>query len=96
VKKWRNRPLEAVYPIVYLEALVVKVRSEAAVSNHAVYVALGVNLEGHKEVLYLCIQRASKKWTMPIQNWGPALERFKIEFGERVPDINRINLYPRS
>ena len=259
VRKWRNRPLESVYPIIYLDALVVKVRSEGTVSNHAVYVALGVNLEGHKEVLglwvsqnegakfwlrvltelqnrglkdiliacidglsgfseaitsvypqtqvqscivhavrnslkfvswkerkkvaadlkkiyqsptreaaeqelsefrknwdekhpiigqqwetnweklsvlfnypadirkaiyttnaieslnhslrrvlkhkksfpnqeammkvlYLSIDRASKKWTMPIQNWGPALERFKIEFGERVPDISRINL----
>ena len=259
VKEWRNRPLDSVYPIIYLDALVVKVRSDGAVSNHAVYVALGVNLEGHKEVLglwvsqnegakfwlrvltelqnrglediliacidglsgfseaitsvypqtqvqscivhavrnslkfvswkerkkvaadlkkiyqsptreaaeqelqefrknwdekhpiigqqwennweklsvlftypadirkaiyttnaieslnhslrrvlkhkksfpneesmmkvlYLSIERASRKWTMPIQNWGPALERFKIEFGDRLPDINRINL----
>lgn len=259
VKEWRNRPLDSVYPIIYLDALVVKVRSDGAVSNHAVYVALGVNLEGRKEVLglwvsqnegakfwlrvltelqnrglqdiliacidglsgfseaitsvypqtqvqscivhavrnslkfvswkerkkvaadlkkiyqsptreaaeqelqefrknwdekhpiigqqwennweklsvlftypadirkaiyttnaieslnhslrrvlkhkksfpneesmmkvlYLSIERASRKWTMPIQNWGPALERFKIEFGERLPDINRINL----
>ena len=57
MKKWRDRPLEADY----LDALVVKVRPEGAVSNHAVYVALGVNLKGHKDVLYLCIQRASKK-----------------------------------
>lgn len=259
VKEWRNRPLDSVYPIIYLDALVVKVRSDGAVSNHAVYVALGVDLEGHKEVLglwvsqnegakfwlrvltelqnrglediliacidglsgfseaitsvypqtqvqscivhavrnslkfvswkerkkvaadlkkiyqsptreaaeqelqefrknwdekhpiigqqwennweklsvlfsypadirkaiyttnaieslhhslrrvlkhkksfpneesmmkvlYLSIERASRKWTMPIQNWGPALERFKIEFGDRLPDINRIKL----
>jgi len=259
VKRWRSRPLDSVYPIVYLDALVVKVRSDGAVSNHAVYVALGVNLEGRKEVLglwvsqnegakfwlrvltelqnrglkdvliacvdglsgfseaitnvypkteiqscivhavrnslkfvswkerkevaadlkliyqsptresaeqelsnfrkkwddkhpiigaqwesnweklsvlfkypedirkaiyttnaieslnhslrrvlkhkksfsneqammkvlYLAIERVSKKWTMPIKNWGAALERFKIEFGDRVPDINRINI----
>jgi len=259
VKRWRNRPLDSVYPIVYLDALVVKMRSDGAVSNHAVYVALGVNLEGRKEVLglwvsqnegakfwlrvltelqnrglkdiliasvdglsgfseaitnvypkteiqscivhavrnslkfvswkerkdvaadlkliyqsstresaeqelgnfrkkwdekhpiigaqwesnweklsvlfkypedirkaiyttnaieslnhslrrvlkhkksfpneqammkvlYLAIERVSKKWTMPIKNWGAALERFKIEFGDRVPDINRINI----
>lgn len=259
VKEWRNRPLDSVYPIIYLDALVVKVRSDGAVSNHAVYVALGVNLEGRKEVLglwvsqnegskfwlrvltelqnrglqdvliacvdglsgfseaitsvypltqvqscivhavrnslkfvswkerkkvaadlkkiyqsptreaaeqelqefrknwdekhpiigqqwennweklsvlftypadirraiyttnaieslnhslrrvlkhkksfpneesmmkvlYLSIERASRKWTMPIKNWGPALERFKIEFGDRLPNINRINL----
>jgi putative transposase len=32
----------------------------------------------------LAIQEASKKWTMPIRNWKPALNRFSIEFGERV------------
>ncbi len=51
VKQWHNRALDSVYPIIYLDALVVKVRSEGAVSNHAAYVALGVNLEGYKEVL---------------------------------------------
>ena len=42
------------------------------------------------KVLYLSIQRAGKKWTMPIPNWGPALARFAIEFGERTPNLNRI------
>ena len=259
VKEWRNRALDEVYPIVYLDALVTKVHGDGGVSNHAVYVALGVTLEGQKEVLglwlgenegakfwlrvltemknrglkdiliacvdglsgfseaienvypqtkvqscivhavrnslkfvswkerkqvaadlkriyqsptaeaaeqeldefcqkwdtkhpiigeqwkrnwdklsvlydypqdirraiyttnaieslnhslrkvlknkkafpsedalmkvlYLSIQRAGKKWTMPIQNWGPALARFAIEFGERMPNLNRINL----
>jgi transposase-like protein len=36
------------------------------------------------KVVYLAIQEASKKWTMPIRNWKPALNRFSIEFGERV------------
>lgn len=36
------------------------------------------------KVIYLAIQEASKKWTMPIRNWKPALNRFSIEFGERV------------
>ena len=44
------------------------------------------------KVLYLSIERASKKWTMPIPNWGPALARFSIEFGSRMPDLSRINL----
>ena len=44
------------------------------------------------KVLYLSIERASKKWTMPIHNWGPALARFAIEFGARMPDLSRINL----
>ena len=259
VTEWRNRPLDGVYPIVYLDALVAKVHGETGVSNRAVYVALGVNLEGQKEVLglwlggnegakfwlsvltelknrglediliacvdglkgfaeaieavypyckvqscivhavrnslkfvswrerkqvaadlkliyqsdtrelaeaqlnkfrqkwdskhpiigeqwerdwlklsvlfdypkdirkaiyttnaieslnhslrkvlknkkafpseealmkvlYLSIQRASERWTMPIKNWGPALAHFAIEFGDRVPDLRRINL----
>ena len=64
VKAWRNRRLEEVYPIVYLDALVTKMQADGAVNNHAVYVALGVNLEGHKEVLGLWISRneGSKFW----------------------------------
>jgi transposase-like protein len=38
------------------------------------------------KVVYLAIQEASKKWSMPIRNWKPALNRFSIEFGERVTD----------
>jgi len=38
------------------------------------------------KVVYLAMQEASKKWTMPIRNWKPALNRFSIEFGERVTD----------
>lgn len=53
VKTWQSRPLEAVYGIVYLDALYVKMRHEGRVENRAVYVAIGVNLEGRKEVLGL-------------------------------------------
>jgi putative transposase len=53
VKAWQSRPLDAVYAIVYLDALVVKMRSEGRVENRAVYVAIGVTLEGGKEVLGL-------------------------------------------
>ena len=38
------------------------------------------------KVIYLAIEQASKKWTMPIQNWRMALNRFMIEFGDRLPD----------
>ncbi len=51
VKLWQNRPLEEVYPIVYLDAIRVKVRQEGRVLNKAVYLAVGVNLDGIKEVL---------------------------------------------
>ncbi|MFT4630253.1 MAG: putative transposase [Dinoroseobacter sp.] len=39
-----------------------------------------------KKVVYLAIQQASKKWTMPIRNWKPALNRFMIEFEYRLTD----------
>ena len=50
---WQNRPLEPFYGIVYLDALYVKMRHEGRVENRAVYVALGINLEGRKDVLGL-------------------------------------------
>lgn len=53
VKAWRSRPLSAVYPILYFDALVVKSREEGPVKNKAVYLALGINLEGEKELLGL-------------------------------------------
>jgi putative transposase len=53
VRAWQNRPLDALYPIVYLDALVVKMRDNGQVQNRAVYVALGITLEGQKEVLGL-------------------------------------------
>jgi putative transposase len=53
VRAWQSRPLDPVYPIVYLDALMVKMRQEGRVENRAIFVALGVNLEGNKEVLGL-------------------------------------------
>lgn len=53
VKAWQSRPLEAIYGIVYLDALYVKMRQEGRVENRAVYVALGVDMEGQKDVLGL-------------------------------------------
>ena len=51
VKAWQNRPLEAIYPIVYFDAIVTKVRHDGKVTNRAIYLALAVTLEGKKEVL---------------------------------------------
>ena len=53
MKAWRSRPLEALYPILYFDALCVKSRQDGAVKNKAVYLALGINLEGEKELLGL-------------------------------------------
>ena len=53
VKGWQSRPLEPLYAIVYLDALYVKMRHEGRVENRAVYVAIGVDLDGRKDVLGL-------------------------------------------
>jgi len=51
VKAWRSRPLDPVYPILFFDAIVAKVRHESKVSNRAVYLALAINMEGKKELL---------------------------------------------
>jgi putative transposase len=51
VQAWQSRPLERFYPIVYLDAIHLKMRQDRHVQSRAVYVALAINLEGHKELL---------------------------------------------
>src|SRR6201984_553468 len=75
VKLWQGRPLEELYPIVYLDALMVKVRDEGHIQNKAIYVVLGVNLEGQKEVLGLWVAQTegAKFWLQvltELQNRG--------------------------
>lgn len=53
VRAWQSRPLDPVYPILYLDALQVKVKDQGRVSNKAIYMAIGVNMSGTKEVLGL-------------------------------------------
>lgn len=53
VREWQTRPLEAVYPIVYLDALRVKIRYDGTVQNRCIYLAIGVNTDGKKETLGL-------------------------------------------
>tara|TARA_B100000989_G_scaffold296861_2_gene281057 strand:- start:28718 stop:29956 length:1239 start_codon:yes stop_codon:yes gene_type:complete len=64
VKSWQDRPLDRVYPIVYLDALVIKVQQDKRVINKAFYLALGVNLDGNKELLGIWISQneGSKFW----------------------------------
>jgi putative transposase len=61
---WQNRTLDRIYPIVYLDALVVKVRHEGRVINKAIHLALGVNLSGQKELLgiWMTQNESSKFW----------------------------------
>ena len=75
VVEWQARPLDAVYPIVYLDCLVVKIREDKRVINKAVYLALGVNIEGHKELLGMWISEneGAKFWLnvlTELQNRG--------------------------
>ena len=58
IQEWQQRPLEPVYPIIYLDALHVKMRDGMSASNKAVYCVIGVSLEGHKDVLSLSIGEA--------------------------------------
>ena len=64
VREWQNRPLDAVYPVVFFDALRVKIRDEGLVKNKAVYVALARNPDGEKEVLGLWIEQTegAKFW----------------------------------
>ncbi len=55
VRAWQSRPLEAVWPIVYLDAIHLKIRTDGRVQNRAVYLALGVGLDGQKELLGMWI-----------------------------------------
>ncbi len=64
VAAWQNRPLDPLYPIVYLDCLHTKIRESGSVKTKAVYLAIGVNLEGRKEVLGLWIaeKEGAKFW----------------------------------
>lgn len=68
VKVWQARPLDALYPILYLDCIHVKVRDSGAVRTKAVYLAIGVNLAGHKEVLGLWIAQTegAKFWLQVV------------------------------
>jgi transposase-like protein len=75
VIEWQARPLEAIYPIVYLDCIVLKIRQDKRVINKAIYLALGVNLEGHKELLGMWISEneGAKFWLnvlTELQNRG--------------------------
>lgn len=64
VKAWQNRPLDPLYPIVYLDAIRVKARSDGHVDNRAVYLAIGINLDGIKDVLVMWMAKTegAKFW----------------------------------
>ncbi len=75
VTEWQSRPLDAIYPIVYLDCIVLKIRQDKQVINKAIYLALGVNTDGHKELLglWLSENEGAKFWLnvlTELQNRG--------------------------
>jgi putative transposase len=75
VVEWQSRPLDAIYPIVYLDCIVVKIRQDKQVINKSIYLALGINMEGHKELLgmWLSENEGAKFWLgilTELQNRG--------------------------
>jgi len=64
VKAWQSRPLDRLYPIVYLDALVIKVQQDKRIINKAFYLALGVNVDGQKELLGIWVSQneGAKFW----------------------------------
>mgnify|MGYP000008786317 CR=1 FL=1 len=75
VKDWRERPLDAIYPIVYLDAMVLKIRQDGPLRNKALYLAIGVNLRGDREVLGMWLEQTegAKFWLSvmtDLQNRG--------------------------
>lgn len=75
VVEWQSRPLDPVYPIVYLDCIVVKIRQDKRVINKSFYLALGVNMEGHKDLLgiWLSENEGAKFWLnvlTELQNRG--------------------------
>ena len=73
--EWQSRPLDAIYPIVYLDCIAVKFRQDKQVIYKSIYLALGVNMEGHKEFLglWLSENEGAKFWLSvltELQNRG--------------------------
>ncbi len=68
VLEWQSRPLDPVYPIVYFDAIVVKGRTDGKVANKSVYTAIGINIQGKKEVLGLWIAESegAKFWLQVV------------------------------
>ena len=87
LRAWQQRPLDAVYPILYLDAIVVKVRSDHVVVNRPVYIAMAINVDG---------QKAVTKALKPVYQAAnvDALDHFEAEWGDMYPAI--VDLWRRN
>jgi transposase-like protein len=64
VVEWQSRPLDPIYPIIYLDCIVVKIRQDKRVNNRSVFLALGINTDGQKELMGMWIaeNEGAKFW----------------------------------
>lgn len=77
IAEWQNRPLEALYPLVFFDTIRVKIRDEGTVRNKAVYVARGAHPDGTKDILGLWIEQkeGAKLWLRVMNEFGTAASR---------------------
>ena len=70
VKEWQQRPLESIYPVVFLDAIHYHVRSDGQIVKKAVYISIGINLDGKKDVLGMWVgeNESAKFWTSVLNN----------------------------
>lgn len=79
VREWQTRPLDRVYPVIFLDALVCKLRTEGTVRNKAAHLAVGVDAEGRKEVLGIWVEH-----TEGARFWGRVMNELKARGVEDV------------
>ena len=92
VLEWQHRPLEAFYPVIYLDAIRIKIRRDHTVENRAAHLAVGVDMEGIKHVLGIWVQ------PMKARLLGPRVRRSGQPGRARCPDrvLRRIGWPARS
>ncbi len=66
---WQNRPLDSIYPIMYLDAMQVKIKENNQIINKALYLAIGVNMQGVKEILGMWISKNEGGQILVISNY---------------------------
>ena len=81
VTQWQDRPLEAFYPVIFLDALVVKVRDQNRVVNRHAHIAVGVDTEGVKHVLGIWVQAAegAKFWASVCTRTGQPRPQGRVD-----------------
>ena len=86
VREWGKRPLEDIYPIVFLDCMVIKVRDGGTVQRRALYLALGVTLDGDRDVLGMWFQETegAKFWMQVLVRHEALFDR---EGDERSPSL---------